>query len=223
MDYGNGVNLVPGFVSFDDSMELMGWIDNNTNKFMRYEFANNPQRYALRFGKDQVFWNNSPWEIKGVDDIRPTIERYMKKVTDFAKQHYQYPTDLYVNSFWLAKQLPGAWVEAHNDCDSAHNPQFRFSIICYLNANKDGGELDFPQLNISLKPPAGSMAIFPAQGEEYVHEVKAISQDRYTMLFWLTDDPAYEVPFHSDVCQLEQSYEQHSLPQNDDRKNISSK
>lgn len=214
MDYGNGIFLQPNFVSYDDATEIINWINNNyEEKFMKYEFMDNPQRYALRFGKDQVFWNNSPWEITGVDDLRPTVEKYMNKVVEFAKHLYGYPEKLYVNSFWLAKQLNNAWVEAHNDCDSAHNSQFRFSIICYLNNNVEGGELEFPQLGVKIKPPAGSMAIFPAQGEEYLHEVKQIKEDRYTMLFWLTDDPAYEVKFHSDVCQSEQSYAQRFLPQ----------
>lgn len=200
MDYGNGIVLTENFVTYNDAMTLMNWIDNNLNSFHIYEFQNNPKRHALRFGKDQVFWDTSPHEIRGVDDIETLVRKYFNKVVSEVGKIYSHPKKLYVNSFWLAKQEAGAMVKPHHDASSSTNPQFTHSIICYLNANNIGGELEFPELNVIIKPPGGSMVSFIAQGLELLHEVKEITQDRYTMLFWLTDDPNYEVRFHSDVC-----------------------
>jgi hypothetical protein len=200
MDYGSGIVLTEGFVSYEDAHELMSWIDNNIGQFHVYEFQNNPRRHAIRYGKDQVFWDTSPHEIYAIDDIEPLVRSYFTKVTDAMEQIYRSSKKLYVNSFWLAKQEAGAVVKPHHDSHSGMNPQFTHSIICYLNANQVGGELDFPELEISIKPPGGSMVSFISQGEELLHEVKEITQDRYTMLFWLTDKPEYEVTFHSDTC-----------------------
>lgn len=203
MDYGNGIILTDNFVSADDSKTLIDWIDKNVSKFQAYFFQYNPHRFALRFGKDQVFWDSSPHEIYGIDGVEELARKYIDKVTNMLEAIYRHPTRLYVNSFWLAKQEPGAVVKPHHDSHSTMNPQFTHSVICYLNDNKDGGELIFPELDIVIKPMAGSMVSFISQGEELLHEVKEIGENRYTMLFWLTDKPEYEVRFHSDVCSGE--------------------
>mgnify|MGYP006095945623 CR=1 FL=1 len=200
MDYGNGIILTEDFVNETDSQNLITWIDNNIGKFQQYFFQYNPKRHALRFGKDQVFWDSSPHEISGVDEVEDIARKYIDSVAAILKKIYRKP-DLYVNSFWLAKQEAGAMVKAHHDSHSEMNPQFTHSVICYLNGNDLGGELEFPELDIVIKPPANSMISFASQGEELIHEVKEIHEDRYTMLFWLTDQPEFEVKFHSDVCR----------------------
>lgn len=199
MDYGNGIVITNDFVASDDSSRLIEWIDNNLDKFNQYTFQNNPKRHAIRFGKDQVFWDTSPHEIYGIDGVEDLARKYIRAVT-LRLQYLYGQGPLYVNSFWLAKQESGASVKAHHDSHSGMNPQFTHSIICYLNDNEVGGELEFPELNISIKPPANSMVSFVSQGEELLHEVKEIHEDRYTMLFWITDNPDYQVKFHSDEC-----------------------
>ena len=201
MDYGNGILLTEKFVSEEDNRTLIDWIDNNISKFQAYFFQYNPHRHALRFGKDQVFWDTSPHEIRDIDEVEGLARKYIEKVANLLEARYRHPSKLYVNSFWLAKQEPGAMVKPHHDSHSEMNPQFTHSVICYLNDNENGGELEFPELGISIKPPAGSMVSFISQGEKLLHEVKEITQDRYTMLFWLTDKPEYEVNFHSDTCR----------------------
>ena len=200
MDYGNGIVLTENFIEPADSERLISWINSNQDKFHQYFFQYNPKRYALRFGKDQVFWDTSPHEISGIDDIEDLARKYIQAVANTLRFIYRVP-QLYVNSFWLAKQESGAVVLAHHDSHSGMNPQFTHSVICYLNANKDGGELHFPELDITIKPPANSMISFISQGEDLLHEVAEINEDRYTMLFWLTDKKEYEVKFHSDTCQ----------------------
>lgn len=200
-DYGNGIILTEHFMNSVDSKRLISWIDSNIDRFQQYYFQYNPKRHALRFGKDQVFWDSSPHEIAGIDEVEDLARKYINTVTSMLEDVYK-ERKLYVNSFWLAKQEPGAMVKPHHDSHSGMNPQFTHSVICYLNDNKVGGELEFPELDIVIKPPANSMVSFISQGEELLHEVKEINEDRYTMLFWITDKPEYEVKFHSDVCQL---------------------
>ena len=199
-DYGNGIVNTLAFVSYEDSMEISAWIDTNIDNFLIYEFQNNPDRHAIRFGKDQIFWDTSPHDIRGVEDIEKTCRPYFKKVTEHLKKLYNDDSDLFINSFWLAKQDAGGFVGPHHDSHSGMNPQFKYSVICYLNANPTDGELEFVSLGFGIKPPAGSMVSFPSQGENLDHEVKAISQERYSMLFWVTDNPDYEVKWHSDEC-----------------------
>lgn len=55
-----------------------------------------------------------------------------------------------------------------------------FSMISYLNSDYEGGEIEFPNHGISIKPEEGSLLIFPSK-EPYLHKVNdVISGDRYT-------------------------------------------
>jgi hypothetical protein len=66
-------------------------------------------------------------------------------------------------------------------CDSYDgDSDLAFSMICYLNDDYEGGEIEFPNHNISIKPEAGSLLIFPGQ-EPFLHKVNDIRYgERYT-------------------------------------------
>lgn len=59
------------------------------------------------------------------------------------------------------------------------NKDLAFSLVAYVNDDYEGGEISFPNHNITIKPKAGSLIMFPSQ-EPYIHEVKPIkSGTRY--------------------------------------------
>jgi hypothetical protein len=49
-----------------------------------------------------------------------------------------------------------------------------FSLVAYVNDDYEGGEIHFPNQNITIKPKAGSLIMFPSQ-QPYVHEVMPIT------------------------------------------------
>lgn len=66
--------------------------------------------------------------------------------------------------------------------DNAKDAQI--SVIMYLNDNYDGGELEFPRQNVSIKPNAGSILVFPSV-DPYVHDPKPATDYRYICTaFW---------------------------------------
>lgn len=59
-----------------------------------------------------------------------------------------------------------------------------FTVVLFLNKPEDykGGELFFPNHNLSVKPPQGSIVAFPAK-EYYIHEVRPIIEGvRYSAM-----------------------------------------
>jgi Rps23 Pro-64 3,4-dihydroxylase Tpa1-like proline 4-hydroxylase len=88
-------------------------------------------------------------------------------------------------TFHLQKYNPGAKMGPHVDGYNQEN-KFAYSVVLYLNDNYDGGEINFPNQNVKLKPQAGSMLIFPSN-EPYVHEVnEVVSGNKYiATTMWL--------------------------------------
>lgn len=59
------------------------------------------------------------------------------------------------------------------------------SVIWFLNDDFDGGELVFPELDLDLKPAAGTLLCFPAD-HHYIHGVKPVTRGRrYTLVTWM--------------------------------------
>jgi hypothetical protein len=72
-----------------------------------------------------------------------------------------------------------------NHIDDHPNYPRRTSTVYYLNDDYEGGEINFPRFNITLKPKANQKIIFPSN---YVfnHSVSpVVSGTRYAVVSWL--------------------------------------
>ena len=59
------------------------------------------------------------------------------------------------------------------------------SVVCFLNDDFAGGELDFPDLGLRITPQAGTLVCFPAD-HHYLHGVQPVTAGhRYTLVTWL--------------------------------------
>jgi hypothetical protein len=88
------------------------------------------------------------------------------------------------------KWEPGAYARIHSDnTDEKGNSgaftRSRYAAFLYLNDNFEGGLLQFPDQNISIKPQIGMLAAFDG-GFNNMHEVTLITEGiRYTIgSFW---------------------------------------
>ena len=72
-----------------------------------------------------------------------------------------------------------------NHIDDHPNYHRRISTVCYLNDNYEGGEIVFPRFNITYKPKANEMIIFPST-YVYNHSVLPVtSGTRYCVVSWI--------------------------------------
>lgn len=59
------------------------------------------------------------------------------------------------------------------------------SVVCFLNEQCEGGELVFPQLDLSIEPRAGTLVCFPSD-HNFIHGVNPVrAGHRYTLVSWL--------------------------------------
>lgn len=85
-------------------------------------------------------------------------------------------------SFYLYHCDSEVEVDGHIDLGSnflAHKPLsvpllFDISILVYLNSDFEGGELVFPEFDLTIKPEAGDMLMFPC-GHQYSHYVTPVT------------------------------------------------
>ena len=85
------------------------------------------------------------------------------------------------HSIHLLKYGVGGHLPAHQDQGISSRV---LSSVMYLNDNYDGGEIEFVNSGIKLKPEAGSIIFFPSNFL-YVHEVYPITEGyRYSMPHW---------------------------------------
>lgn len=189
-----------GFYKFEDiinrqdCLTFINFINDNLDIFESYAEEGNELRKALRFGIDDVY-KTSYHDLSLIPGLHNILKRLFTSITTTVQDRIGGP-QLYVTSFHMGKQLPGARVDSHIDCDPKFNfnSHFKHSAVVYLNRVTDG-ELIFPHQNISYSPNAGDLVVFPAMGKDWEHEVNRITQDRYNLPIWLTEDPEWELSF----------------------------
>lgn len=128
-----------------------------------------------------------------IDDKKnPTVKRksYMgineallqqSKVKEILENTYD--VKVTSGSAHIAKWETGQKLELHVD-DLGRTSYNHMATILYLNEDYEGGEIEFPTYNLSLKLATGSLIMFPGN-MNYPHSVKPIiSGFRYTMPMW---------------------------------------
>jgi len=75
----------------------------------------------------------------------------------------------------------------HRHYDGSTRSGRVLSAICYLNDNYEGGELEFPNFGIKIKPQAGMLLLFPSN-YAYAHIAHPVTLGtKYALVTWLRD------------------------------------
>lgn len=167
---------------------------NNPNKLMsdillkKWKPYNNNGGGSTLIGRDTIVLENE----KAYNQI---LDLYLKCLQQYIHENnLDITTDNLGIGRWLVREYAaGSEMSAHIDHysyvkDGEHAVTPKFTIILYINDDYEGGEIHFLNDNITIKPKAGSVVIFPSN---LLHEVKAvISGNRY-----MTQSYIYEKPF----------------------------
>ena len=143
---------------------------------------------SLVYGKTKII-NRSKLKTTTGSDI---VDKKTLYIANSFLMAFQMCTDRYLDSRKLDKNkynlnLDRITIKAWNEGQSMGphfdgqdgNKDLAFSLVAYVNDDYEGGEISFPNHNVTIKPKAGSLIMFPSQ-EPYIHEVKPIvSGTRY--------------------------------------------
>jgi hypothetical protein len=94
--------------------------------------------------------------------------------------------------FWqcgydLLKYSGGQEYKTHYDSGPAMRRMI--TALCYLNDDYEGGEIEFPNFNVKIKPQPGMLILFPSTFP-YAHKAYPVTDGtKYTMVTWICDTP----------------------------------
>ena len=108
------------------------------------------------------------------ESFDPIEKDYLSSYGIFSEWH---------DSYGILKYGEGQQFTNHIDDHPSYHR--RISTVYYLNDNYTGGEINFPRFNITFKPKANQMIIFPST-YVYNHSVSPVIEgERYAVVSWM--------------------------------------
>ena len=112
------------------------------------------------------------------------VTKYAYKVSKLIKNKFRIDSNLYCVTSQIGSWKHNEGLEVHDDTYGAYFT--KFSFILYLNTDCEGGELIFPELDVTIIPKPGDLVFFPSHG--YWHKVNPVrSGNRSTIVGFYTD------------------------------------
>jgi hypothetical protein len=101
----------------------------------------------------------------GLYDMHAQIFQVVRKCVDDYGEHWGVGISSYEAFNFVKYEGAGTHFKIHAD----HGPTYvtTTSIVVYLNDDYEGGELWFPRFDLTIKPRAGDVAVFPST---YIYE-----------------------------------------------------
>jgi predicted 2-oxoglutarate/Fe(II)-dependent dioxygenase YbiX len=97
---------------------------------------------------------------------------------------------LWHEGYNLLKYSDGQEYKAHYDSNSTIGRAI--SAVCYLNNDYIGGEIEFVNFKVKIKPEPGMLILFPSNFA-YSHVAHPVTEgDKYALVTWIRDRPINE-------------------------------
>lgn len=139
----------------------------------------------LDYAKGIDSWHTQPWGVKVFppSDMSEEISGILDKVFIIAYQKCvdYYGVDLYP---FNKRSIPLIKFEKNYKMNEHADTAGDFAVIYYLNDDYEGGEINFMDHNLKVKPKANSFVTFPSNAD-YWHEVlENKNKERYSATQW---------------------------------------
>jgi hypothetical protein len=117
-----------------------------------------------------------------INSLMMAPEMCAKRIADM--QGMKESPNLALDYIKIGKYSTGKGMGPHCDAEDPNGTglNLKYSLVCYLNDDYEGGEIYFKNQDIKIKPKAGSLVFFPST-HPYLHEslpVKSGNKIMYT-------------------------------------------
>ena len=199
------INIIENFISPQTCKYL---IESYKNSFFENENTNDNVLAGPSLGLDQA-WTVGPTNTFPSTDKKDkdkTISsdiftHVLQSMKYYVSKETGYEVDL--RTVFLSKMVAGAKLQEHYDNYDPDGTPFHpygtnsdvlnkigfksdFSALLYLNEDYDGGEIEFTQYDLKLKPKPGTFIFFKGDmnTRHLVHEVKSGERINLVTFFW---------------------------------------
>jgi predicted 2-oxoglutarate/Fe(II)-dependent dioxygenase YbiX len=126
----------------------------------------------LKYFRSSFKLSNDELSTYLTTNINAAIIEYLNK-TNKNKSDYIAP-DSYAMSHWII----GESLEAHTDNlkydhPDTHSPRSIINALLYLTDDYEDGEIVFPEIDVAIRPKAGSVVVFDSDLQHGVNAVKS--------------------------------------------------
>lgn len=178
--------LVKNYIQYNKELITAA---NNVGKWTEATLANSPDNIyrdsKMRSSKNMLVSKESHPDFKVYeellkDSLHACVQLYLM-FNPFAKVTAD-------TGYELLKYDVGGQFGEHVDIIPGH-PQWgyrRLSAVVYLNDDCEGGEIAFSRHELTLKPPAGSVLIFPSDFTYPHASLPVKSGTKYSLVTWFT-------------------------------------
>lgn len=170
--------LIPDFATKSELAALTREIETFNEDDWSRRYLDEMRKNALqKFGRDDIdnlveeglLEVTDTWADKnvsvGLEDLMETFHKRASRIFDQVG-----PLD--VTGFTVYQRMyEGSELKAHYDQYS--DKLVEYAAVLYINDDYNGGEVFFSKFGLELKPPAGSLIIFPGT-EKYEHGVRPV-------------------------------------------------
>ena len=190
---------VKNFLTKDDLDFVLKIIEESKQEDWEVEYLSNLKNFCLqKFGRDDVEnlvaegkfeitqnWSDKNLNIKHHEKQNIFYERLQTMVNNSD------PSLILSGLATIQRMQEGVELKSHTDQHT--DPSIRYATILYINEDYQGGELFFPNLDISLKPNPGDMLFFPGD-EKHEHGVRHVKEGpiRYVIVGFIKEKDHYE-------------------------------
>jgi hypothetical protein len=190
---------IENFLSKEELDIFFSIINSTSQEDWEVEYYANLKSFCIeKFGRDDVdnlvaegkFEITQNWKDKNFNILKqPIMKPLYKKLNSMVVSSNP---EMYLSGFATIQRMqPGVSLTSHTDIHT--DPSISYATILYLNDDYVDGELFFANLDIDVKPKAGTLLFFPGN-EEYEHGVKAVGDGpiRYVLVGFIKEKDHYK-------------------------------
>lgn len=120
-----------------------------------------------------------------VQNINNLFYTTLLSTSNSYSKRYEIHEPFFHENYQLLKYSPGEYYNAHYD--GGTDMGRCVSALCYLNDDYEGGEIEFINFKIKIKPLPGMMILFPSN-YAYRHVAHPIKSGiKYSLVTWIRD------------------------------------
>lgn len=179
------ISITENFLTEKEAAYLINVAESVDPSIWRTEGENSPE------SENFVFWDDKNLFLHKLPDFdRNLILALEERAHAVYEKAYGLENSgvRYVSVNIIHRFKPGHQMEEHQDRGPHYtNNDIMHGFVIYINDDYEGGEIYYPNKDISIKPKARSLVIHPGS-EEYTHGVSPVESGlRYTLTSFSRD------------------------------------